>query len=305
MEALLDRNPRRAEMADLLRNRRQKLTAEEVGLPLRARRRTPGLRREEVAELAGISVALYTWLEQGRDVPVSRRTIDGVADALQLSLGERAQLHLLISREEFDLREDVTPGLRRFVDALRGPAFVIDRGWAIVLRNAAAAAVFLGSTDLEERTNLLMDVFAESECAALFKDYDSVAQSVVAMFRLDYATRIDDPRTQELVERLRASVPAFESVWQDHRVSEYPQGVREVVHPLGGTLLLAPSIHGVAESPGLRIMAFTAVDAATGERVEQLTARFREPLERKVRFGDGVGEREDCSLGKRSLVGSG
>jgi transcriptional regulator with XRE-family HTH domain len=301
MEALLVRNRRRAEMADLLRNRRAKLTAGEAGLPLRARRRTPGLRREEVAELAGISVALYTWLEQGRDVPVSRRTIDGVATALQLSLGERAQLHLLISREDVDLREDVTPGLRLFVDALRGPAFVIDRGWDIVLRNAEAAAVFLGSTDLEERSNLLMDVFAEAKCAELFKDYDTVAQSVLAMFRLDYATRIDDPRTQELVERLRASVPAFESVWQDHRVSEYPQGVREIDHPAAGTLLLAPSIHGVAESPGLRIMAFTAVDAATAERVERLTAA----LKREVGFGHGVGERKECSLGERDLVRSG
>ncbi len=274
MEALLDRDPRRAEMADLLRSRRQQLSAERAGLPARARRRTPGLRREEVAELAGISIALYTWLEQGRDFPVSLRTIDAVATALQLSSGERAHLHSLLARESIALRDEVTPGLRRFVRALRGPAFVLDCGWDIVLRNVEAVVVFGGSPDLEERGNLLLDVFTEPACAALFVEYDKVAEHVVAMFRLDYPARIDDPRTQGLVERLRTSVPSFESAWQDHRISEHPVGIREIDHPKAGRLYLEPSIHRVADSPGLRIMAFTSADAQTAERIVRLTEEF-------------------------------
>jgi transcriptional regulator with XRE-family HTH domain len=271
MEASLDRDPRRAEVADLLRSRRQQLTAESVGLPFRTRRRTPGLRREEVAERAGISVALYSWLEQGRDVPVSRRTIDAIADALQFSSGERAHLQTLVFRDGVELREEVTPNLRRFVHALRGPAFVLDRGWDIVLRNVQAVAVFGGGDDLDERGNMLVELFADPERASLFTDPERVAESVVAMFRLDYAARIDDPRTLDLVEHLRAASPAFEAAWQQHKIREHPEGVREIVHPIAGVLKLVPSIYSVAESPGLRIMAFDAADRATAERLERLT----------------------------------
>jgi transcriptional regulator with XRE-family HTH domain len=274
MDALPGRDPRRAEVADLLRSRREGLSAERAGLPLRARRRTPGLRREEVAELAGISVALYTWLEQGRDVPVSHRSIDAVATALQLSAGERTHLHRLIARESADLREDVTPALRAFVQALPGPAFVLDRGWDVVLRNIEAAAVFGGSLDLDERRNLLMEMFTEPECAALFADYERVAEGVVAMFRLDYAARIDDPRTHDLVERLRATVPAFETAWHEHQVREHPEGVREIVHPAAGSLKLVPSIYGVGESPGLRILAFSSADRVTAKRIVRLVEAF-------------------------------
>jgi len=269
------RDPRRAEIADLLRSRREKLSAEHAGLPARPRRRTPGLRREEVAELAGISVALYTWLEQGRDVPVSHKAIDAVATALQLTPGERAHLHGLISRESLDLREDVTPALRRFVHALRGPAFVIDRGWDIRLRNVEAAAVFGGSRDLDERRNLLLEVFTEPECAALFVDYDRVAEALVALFRLDYAARIDDPRTHDLIARLRANVPAFATAWHEHQVRDHPEEVREIIHPTAGSLKLVPSFYGVAESPGLRVLAFTALDPITAHRIVRLTDAFR------------------------------
>jgi transcriptional regulator with XRE-family HTH domain len=272
MEAVLSvRDARRAELGDLLRSRRQKLSAERVGLPERARRRTPGLRREEVAELAGISVALYAWLEQGRDVPVSHRTIDAIATALQLSSGEIAQLHKLLSRDAIGAREDLTPNLRRFVHSLRSPAFVLDGRWDFILRNAEARALFGGSDDLEERGNLLVEVFHKPECAALFTDYARVAEHVVAMFRLDYASHIDDARTQELVEELRATSSAFEAAWQQHGVREYPEGIREIVHPIAGTLLLAPALYGVTESPGLKIMVFTATDASTEARVASLT----------------------------------
>jgi transcriptional regulator with XRE-family HTH domain len=284
--ALVGRDPRRAEAADLLRSRREGLSAESAGLPQRARRRTPGLRREEVAELAGISVALYTWLEQGRDVPVSHKALDAVATALQLTPGERASLHSLISRESVDLREDVTPALRRFVEALRGPTFVLDRGWDVVLRNAEAAAVFGGSRELEERSNLLVEVFTEPACASLFVEYERVAENVVAMFRLDYAARIDDPRTHEVIARLRASVPAFATAWDEHRVRDHPEEVREIVHPAAGSLKLVPSIYGVGESPGLRMLVFNAADPVTAKRVVRLTEAFHaaaEPISRSAK----------------------
>jgi transcriptional regulator with XRE-family HTH domain len=270
MEAPLERDPRRAELADLLRTRRESLSAERAGLPRRARRRTPGLRREEVAELAGISVALYAWLEQGRDFPVSHRTIDAIAIALQLSSAERTHLHSLISRESVELREDVTPNLRRFVHSLRSPAFVLDRRWDVVLRNVEAATVFGGSPNLEERSNLMIEVFTDPACAALFADYNLVSEHLVAMFRHDYGPHIEDPRTAELVDRLRAASAAFDAAWQQHRIREYPEGVRDIMHPLAGHLRLAPSLYGITESPGLRIMVFCAADPLTTDRIASL-----------------------------------
>jgi transcriptional regulator with XRE-family HTH domain len=274
MEASVERDPRRAELADLLRSRRQNLSAERVGLPARARRRTPGLRREEVAELAGISVALYTWLEQGRDFPVSHKTIDAIAAALQLSSGERAHLHKLISRESVELREEITPNLRRFVHSLRSPAFVLDRRWDAILRNVEAAAVFGGNAGLEDRTNLLEEVFTDPAYASFFLEYEFVAQHLVAMFRLDYGPHIEDARTQELVRRLRATSPTFDAAWEQHDVKAYPEGVREIMHPTAGRLRLAPSLYEVTESPGLRIMVFCAVDALSESRIADLTEAF-------------------------------
>jgi PAS domain-containing protein len=185
--------------------------------------------------------------------------------------GEIAQLHKLLSRDAIGAREDLTPNLRRFVHSLRSPAFVLDGRWDFILRNAEARALFGGSDDLEERGNLLVEVFHKPECAALFTDYARVAEHVVAMFRLDYASHIDDARTQELVEELRATSSAFEAAWQQHGVREYPEGIREIVHPIAGTLLLAPALYGVTESPGLKIMVFTATDASTEARVASLT----------------------------------
>jgi hypothetical protein len=94
------------------------------------------------------------------------------------------------------------------------------------------------------------------------------------MFRLDYAARIDDPRTHDLVERLRATVPAFETAWHEHQVREHPEGVREIVHPAAGSLKLVPSIYGVGESPGLRILAFSSADRVTAKRIVRLVEAF-------------------------------
>ncbi len=269
VEAL--RDPRRSELAELLRARRRELRAEDVGLPLRTHRRTPGLRREEVAELAGISVALYAWLEQGRDVPVSHRTIDAIGAALRFSSDELAYVHTLLGRDVVVLREDVTPNLRRFVSALKAPAFVVNRRWDIVYRNAEAVAVFGGPSDLDSRSNLIEDVLTNAETAALFDDYEWVAAHLVSQFRLDWASRVDEAETQELVARLRSASPLFDAAWKQHEVRGHPEGVRKIAHREAGILTLEPTMYGVAQSPGLRILAFTALDAQTSARIASIT----------------------------------
>ncbi len=238
------------------------------------RRRTPGLRREEVAELANLSVALYTWLEQGRDVPVSARSIDAIADALQLSPSERMHVQRLVRPGQSELREEISPALRRLADSLRShPLFVLDHAWDIVLHNPAAHAVFdQGDRGDEGSHNMLESVFTECRFRALFDDWEMIAKGLIEQFRLDYAIYADDPRSQAVVEKLLAESPLFASLWEQHRVREFPEGLREVRHPVAGTLTLEPTVYAVIESPGLRVMLFTPYDSRTAERIERLIA---------------------------------
>jgi len=266
---------RRTELGEFLRSRRATLTPERVGLPAGSRRRTPGLRREEVAELADLSVALYTWLEQGRDVPVSRRAIDAIAGALQLTPAEHRHLHVLAQQHEVDLREDISPALRRMVLGFRRtPVFVLDHAWDIVLRNAAAIAVFGGQGEPDTRSNMLDQIFDGDGMRSLFVNYDEVAASLLAMFRLEFPAHADEPRSVELVDRLRSTNPKFEELWQRYNVKDHPQGMRLLEHPTVGSLSLEPSFLGVVESPGLRMMLYTPADEATSEKVERLVRDY-------------------------------
>lgn len=263
-------DPRRAELADFLRTRRAELTTELAGLPPTPRRRTPGLRREEVAELAGISVALYTWLEQGRDVPVSSRTIDLVASALQLSPGERTHVHRLARRADTDLNETISPALRRLVAGSSVAMFVLDHAWDVVLRSPAAIAIFGGDPDPEHRENLLESMFVEPRFRALFADWESVANSVLELFRLDYALYADTPHVHALVERLRTTCDGFGVVWDRHKVRSHPYEMRLVNHPTAGSLQLDPTTYTVTESPGLHLLVYAPFDDETRERVARL-----------------------------------
>ena len=272
MERVRETDPRRAELGDFLRGRRTALTPARAGLPGGPRRRTPGLRREEVAELAQISVALYTWLEQGRDVPVSRRSIDAIATALQLSPGEHRHLHYLALQEEVDLREDVSPALRRTVLSLRDPVFVLDHVWDFVLLNAAAGEVFGSEKQMgaDGPPNMLEEIFLRDDLRSMFLDYHDAAATVLAMFRLDFPAYASDERSLALVERLQRESPLFAELWQRYDVREHPQGVRRIAHPVAGTLAFEPALLGVVESPGLRMMIYTPTDDETGARVQRL-----------------------------------
>jgi transcriptional regulator with XRE-family HTH domain len=262
-------DPRRAELADLLRTRRAALTPERAGLVPTARRRTPGLRREEVAELAGISVALYTWLEQGRDVPVSAKTIDAISGALQLSAGERMHAQVLVRRMTTELHEDITPALRRMVASLRThPLFVLNHAWDIVLRNTAAKAVF--GEDPQAEDNILARAFLEPKFRALFVERESVAQSLLEMFRLEYASFPNDSHSVEIVKRLTAESPEFVSAWEQHRVRSHPRDVRVITHPVAGELVLEPRTYTVIESPNLRLLLYTPYDEPSADKILSL-----------------------------------
>ena len=271
-----DEDRRRSELADFLRKRREALTPEAAGLRTTRRRRTPGLRREEVAESAGISASLYAWLEQARPVPISRRTTDALADALSLETHERRHLHDLARPETIELREAPTARLANFIDSLGAtPAFVLDHTWNIVRENVAAEQLYGTDGDLDDDVpNMLRHIFLQPRFRVLFPQWLESAASIAEMFRLDYGSHGDDPAMRALVDELREASPEFESVWQRHNVRRDLPSCHTIEHCALGALTFEPSIYAVIESPGLRMLVFSPIDAATRERISEYLANL-------------------------------
>jgi transcriptional regulator with XRE-family HTH domain len=265
----------RIELGEFLRSRRAELTPTAVGLPQTRRRRTPGLRREEVAELAGISTALYAWLEQARPVPVSRHTLDAIASALRLSADERLHLQNLGRPETPEIEECVSPALRRVMASLSGhAAYVLDHVWDIVLENAVAVAMFGASNTEGAERNLLKRVLTVDSTRSFFTDWEMAAIALIERFQFDFFAHAADSRMIGLAEELRAN-PVFDRVWSTHRVRRVNNAVLRFVHETAGALAFETTSYHVSESPGLRLLLFTPVDEETLQRVRDLCAAPR------------------------------
>lgn len=260
----------RIELAEFLRSRRAELTPQTVGLPETRRRRTPGLRREEVAELAGISTALYAWLEQARPVPVSRHALDAIATALRLSPDERLHLQNLGHPESPEIEESVSPALQRLVFSLpEHAAYVLDHGWDIVLENYAARAVFGDSSKEGDERNLLKRVLIDNRTRSLLVDWEEASVGLIERFQFDFGAHAAEPRMIALAEELRAN-PMFDRVWSTHRVRRFTTKVMRIAHETAGPLAFESTTYRVAESPGLRLLVFTPCDDETARRVREL-----------------------------------
>jgi transcriptional regulator with XRE-family HTH domain len=256
---------RREELADFLRRRRETVKPQDVGLPNGGRRRTPGLRREEVAMLAGVGATWYTWLEQGRDVRASLDVLEAVARALRLSPAERTHLILLGRGEEAPPCktpvERVSPTLRRLIENLGpSPAFVLGRRWDYLAYNRAACAVF-GDFDsiLRGARNHLWLTFMDPGRREMFGDGERGARLVVAKFRADSARHLGDPSFEELIQALRSSSPEFCKAWKRHEVSRSGEGRKELRHPRAGTLVFEHAVFHPVEAPEQRLILYTPV----------------------------------------------
>jgi transcriptional regulator with XRE-family HTH domain len=268
---------RRAELADFLRRRRAEIKPEDVGLPAGGRRRTPGLRREEVAALAGVGTTWYTWLEQGRDVRASLEVLEALARALQLSPVERTHL-LLLGRGEDAPRstppvECVSPTLRRLIENLGpSPAFVLGRRWDYLAWNRAACAVF-GDFDAvsPEARNHVWQLFTDPVRREMMSDWEASARLCVAKFRADHARYIDDPAFEGLVEALRQASREFCRYWRRHEVAYSGAGRKELRHPVAGTLVFEHAAFHPTEEPEQRLILYTPVPGTgTAEKLREL-----------------------------------
>ncbi|MEW9517757.1 helix-turn-helix transcriptional regulator [Streptomyces tubercidicus] len=231
-------HPRREELRAFLRSRRARVRPEDVGLPGGGLRRTPGLRREEVATLAGIGVSWYTWLEQGRRINVSDAIVESVSRVLQLNHAERAYLYQLVGLKppEQKATEEAAPmaELGQLVDAWSPyPVYVLDRWWNYVLINASAQAVF-GLTG--DGQNCLVSFFTDAKYRSFFANWDTLAPKVVADFRSAAASYPDDDRFTAISDRLYAESPEFARLWDQHDVRWESNGTKAVVHPVLGEM---------------------------------------------------------------------
>ncbi|GAA3562268.1 helix-turn-helix domain-containing protein [Amycolatopsis ultiminotia] len=250
----------RAGIGDFLRSRRARLTPEAVGLPAHGPRRTPGLRREEVAGLAGIGLDWYIRLEQGRAGTPSEATIAALAGALRLDETERRHLHALARggpRAPFE-REQVPDAIRRIVTDLDRPAYLTGQRWDLLVCNPAALRLFTGiaETPPQDR-NLLRFLLLDPAARELFgAAWAGQAQYVVAQFRAAHDSWTPDPAFTGLAAQLAEQCPEFAGWWDRHDVA--PGGIgRKVLHHPGGTSGWDYATFQASTDPALRLSVYT------------------------------------------------
>jgi transcriptional regulator with XRE-family HTH domain len=258
-------DPRRIEFGDFLRSRREKLSPKNVGLAAGRRRRTAGLRREEVAELAGIGVDWYIRLEQGRTVNPSVTTIDALARALKLSKAEHAHLGALArdaDRRPFAV-ETVPDAMRRLLDGLNQPAYITGRRWDLLAWNAVADEIFAFSRIPEGERNVLLCMFTNSALRKLFgASWAEEGKRMVAQFRANYDVWAGDPAFVTLLERLRQGSPEFARWWEAHDVRGTASGRKILNHPKKGVLNFEYASFQANDDPALKLLIYTPIASA-------------------------------------------
>jgi transcriptional regulator with XRE-family HTH domain len=251
-------------LGSFLRDRRTRLDPAAFGFAP-GRRRTPGLRREEVAQRASISPTWYTWLEQGRGGAPSAEVLNRIAAGLMLTAPEREHLFMLALGRPPEVRytsaEGVSPRLQRVLDALEiSPAIIRTALWDVVAWNQAAAAVLTDYSKLPpSERNILRLIFSNERVRANQDDWESVARFVVGAFRADAARAGATAEIGQFVEELSRMSPEFEAMWRANDVRAHGEGLKRLHHPTLGTLAMEFSAFSVDGRPDLAMMVYNAV----------------------------------------------
>ena len=267
-------------LSNFLKARRAAISPASVGLPEGTRRRTPGLRREEVAQLAGVSSTWYTWLEQGRDIKVSSSVLDCIAAALQLTKDERKYLFALaletgpenepFRQEQFS---EISPSLQKILKELKYcPTLISDRRCGIVGWNEAAAHVFLDFAELPaEERNMIRLLFVRKEFQRLAVNWEQFVRGYLSIFRAYYGQHVEDRWYDDFIAEMRDVHPAFNDLWEQSRVSSAPDVVLEFRHSKAGKMLFHLTSLQVQGSSDLRCSIYTpAGDSNTEAKLKLL-----------------------------------
>jgi transcriptional regulator with XRE-family HTH domain len=278
---------RRTELAAFLRARRERISPEDVGLPPGPRRRTAGLRREELAQLAGVGVTWYTWLEQGRPINASVQVLDAVATTLRLDSVERAHLFRLAdlpgaAAAAADCGDcPLPPEVQQILDGIKFPASVLTERFDVIAWNDVYAALFPGVTEAApaERNTLLVNLTAPSCCSPL-EDQGGHCLALVGQLRAAYGRHLGDPAWTHFIRRLEAVSPAFAEAWASHDVAQPTSHTKRFRHPTAGRVTTTSTSFAVTAVPGARLVVYTPDDEPSAQALarlaagEELDARF-------------------------------
>ncbi|WP_020495000.1 helix-turn-helix domain-containing protein [Sciscionella marina] len=266
---------RRKELGAFLRSRRERITPEQVELPTSGRRRTPGLRREEVAMLAGVGVTWYTWLEQGRDINVSAQVLDAIANTLRLDPHERGHL-LTLANAQFGATEkncqNLPAATQTILDQLQPyPAFVLNPRADILAFNRAYDRLLTPISELpvEDRNSVWL-MFTSPAYRAGLPDWGAASRKSVGRFRSAMANHVGEPGWKELVARLKAASPEFAELWESNEVLGNTNLSKEVINPQVGRLRIDYTNMWLTDRGGPRLITYTPADEETRLRLYRL-----------------------------------
>ena len=265
----------RAQLSEFLKSCRGRLSPQAVGLPPGGRRRTPGLRREDVAALAGLSATWYTWLEQGRDVRASDRVLESLSRTLRLTNDERDYLFSLAQNRPAPLQatrvEELPDTVRRTLDALNVPAEVITPRWDVIYWNDMVTRCFRDYGALEpEQRNLIRILMTSPEYQEDPAEFDSMARRITAKLRVDYSQAAGDPSFDALIEEMSELSPIFRELWRSPEIRTRSEGVHLLRHPQLGGITFEHTSYVVEGAPSLRVVLFAPHDADSARKVAQI-----------------------------------
>jgi transcriptional regulator with XRE-family HTH domain len=250
----------RNDLSDFLKSRRARLAPEDVGLPNGTRRRAQGLRREEVASLAGVGLTWYTWFEQGREIRVSPDFLENVSRALRLSSAERQHLYVLTGREPALARAParaVSPALQRMLDGfVKYPAFLRTAHWDAIAWNKTANRLFGFSSMTQEQRNFLRLCFIDTAFRKRLPNWSADAQSLVAKFRGNYGKYRDDPAMGALVKEMTQASPEFRQLWRRHDVMNSGEGIKVIRVEGKGVMRFEHTSFSVNGEPDLNLVVY-------------------------------------------------
>jgi len=277
----IPRTTRQSTLGEFLTAMRGRLAPEDVGLRSVGRRRTPGLRRQEVAERAAVSIDWYIRLEQGRVGAPGSAVLDALAEALLLSPVEREYLHLTARGEApprplpdgCDGAGAVTSSLRAILDGMPLlPAYVLDHTFDILAHNAAATAMFGDGFGHGTASNAALMLFLEPGTRKSQLSWEQIARETVGALRANAAKYPDDARLQAVIARLRSGNRDFATWWGDHTVGERTSGVKRVAHPTAGVLTVGYDMFTAPDASQQRLVVVTPVGEETEQRLRALVA---------------------------------
>ena len=283
---------RRAELAAFLRTRRERITPEQAGLPPGSRRRTPGLRREEVAQLSGVGVTWYTWLEQGRPINASPQVLSAIARTLLLDQAEKEHLFRLADLPDAATAagavttacEQVLPEVQEILDTLTPmPACVLNERFDLLAWNAPYAALWPGVIGAAPgERNILWMVFTHADCCHPYVNRHEQVARLVAQLRGAYGRHVGEPAWTGFVRRLAAVSPEFAALWDEHDVASQASYLKIFRHPAYQRLTMTTTSLAVQAVPGTRMVVYRPTDDITRQAISELLA------------GHGVGEHFPC-----------